>query len=92
MPEALPMWQGVNALALEPGGNIVLASVGATAVQLGPSGMLDTAFGDDGVVTASTGSATAANGVTVAPQHKLLLSGAATVNGQLVLAVIRLQG
>lgn len=90
--EALPLWQGVNAATAEPSGDLVMASVGDTVTRLTPEGLPDPSFGRNGTVTLSSNPKAAANGVTVAPGDKLILSGATTVGGRIVLTVMRLGG
>jgi Domain of unknown function (DUF5122) beta-propeller len=67
-----------------------VAGVGAAVVRLHADGTVDTGFGDRGVAFARTGSSDAANGVTLQPDGKLVLAGAATVGGRIVLSVIRM--
>jgi uncharacterized delta-60 repeat protein len=90
---AIPDWNGAQAIALQPNGQIVLASTGATAVRLNANGSADAAFGTGGIATAQDGtSSTAANGVAVQPDGSLLLAGATTVNGANQAMVTRLFG
>lgn len=82
---------GVNALAIQGDGKIVLAGVGATAVRLTNSGALDSTFGNGGVAFATTGTNDAANGVAIEPTDgKVVLSGVATIGGVMELDVMRL--
>jgi uncharacterized delta-60 repeat protein len=83
---------GVNAMTLQSSGKILLAGVGAAVVRLNANGSMDTSFGSGGLAWAQTGSNDAANGITIQPgDGKLVLAGAATINGRVVLSVARLQ-
>ncbi len=90
--DRLPLYEGVNAGAVEPNGDMILAGVGATVIRLLPNGQPDPAFGSGGTVTVPSGGGAAANGVTVAPNQRLILSGSITVAGRLELAVMRIGG
>jgi uncharacterized delta-60 repeat protein len=82
---------GVNAIALQADGRILLAGVGATVVRLDPNGLIDPSFGDGGTMFARIGSSDAANGVSVQPRTGMIvLAGAATISGRIVQSVIRL--
>jgi uncharacterized delta-60 repeat protein len=83
---------GVNAMTLQSSGKILLAGVGASVVRLNANGSMDTSFGDRGLAWAQTGSSDAANGVTIQPSDgKIVLAGGATINGRIVLSVVRMQ-
>jgi uncharacterized delta-60 repeat protein len=86
---SLPVWQGVNAMVLKPKGNMLIAGVGATVIELQADGRPAAAFGNDGIASPQPGSAGAANGVALSP-HRIVLAGASTVNGRTVLSVMRL--
>jgi uncharacterized delta-60 repeat protein len=80
---------GVNAVALQKDGKIVLAGVGAAAVRLEPNGAPDYGFGTQGaVVHAFAGGGAAANGVSIQRDGKIVLAGIDTEN----LSVFRLIG
>lgn len=83
---------GVNALAIQPDGRIVLAGVGATAARLLTNGALDTSFGRSGVIFATLGTNDAANGVALQSDGRIVLGGAATIDGRPVVSVVRLLG
>jgi uncharacterized delta-60 repeat protein len=82
---------GVNALALDSAGRIVLAGGGNAVARLTPNGALDPSFGDRGIERDPIGSANSINGLAIQPRDgKLLLAGAADIEGDLMLSVIRL--
>jgi uncharacterized delta-60 repeat protein len=84
---------GVNAVALQGDGRIVIAGVGATAVRLLSDGAPDLSFGGRGATIYSAGGVdAAANGVAIQHDGKIVLAGIDTVNGRPELAVIRLMG
>jgi uncharacterized delta-60 repeat protein len=85
---SLPL--GINAMALQPDGKILLAGVGASAIRLLGNGVPDTTFGKGGIVTIPVGNNGAANGVTLASPDKAVLAGATEIAGRIVLTVIRL--
>ena len=80
---------GVNAIALQADGKILLAGVGATLVRLDQNGYMDQTFGDGGTIFARIGTSDAANGVSVQPNGMIVLAGAATISGRIVNSVIR---
>jgi uncharacterized delta-60 repeat protein len=83
---------GVNAMTIQASGKILLAGVGASVVRLNSNGSMDTSFGDRGLAWAQTGSSDAANGITIQPSDgKIVLAGGATINGRIVLSVVRMQ-
>jgi uncharacterized delta-60 repeat protein len=86
----LPDWYGVNGIILDASGRIVLPLVGAGAVRLNPDGSADKTFGNGGIALAPLGSHGGANGAAIQPDGDIVLAGAAAVNGQTVLTVIRL--
>lgn len=82
---------GVNAMTLQSNGKILLAGVGASVVRLSANGSMDTTFGDRALAWAQTGTSDAANGITIQPSDgKIVLAGAATVDGRIVLMVARM--
>jgi uncharacterized delta-60 repeat protein len=86
-----PDWYGVNGIVLDLQGRIVLPTVGAGAVRLNPNGSADQTFGTGGNALAKLGTSGGANGAAIQPADgKIVLAGAATINGQTVLTVIRL--
>jgi uncharacterized delta-60 repeat protein len=88
-----PDWYGVNGIVLDPQGRIVLPTVGAGAIRLSPDGSADTTFGTAGNSIVKLGtSGGGANGAAIEPDGKILLAGAASIGGQGVMTVIRLNG
>ena len=82
---------GANGIVLDGAGRAVLPTTGAGAVRFNPNGTPDLAFGNNGIALAQIGTGGAANGAAIQPgDGKIVLGGAATVNGQTVLSVIRL--
>jgi uncharacterized delta-60 repeat protein len=72
--------ESASALALRPGGRIVVAGGSGPGgdfelVQLLPDGSLDPAFGDDGRVSTDFGGADIAQDVVVQPDGKLVVAG-----------------
>jgi uncharacterized delta-60 repeat protein len=87
------VYNGVNAIALQGDGKIVLGATGPTAIRLNPDGTPDQLFGDGGVVHLGPGNGNAANGVTIQPSTgKIVLSGVATLSGHVELSIARLLG
>lgn len=82
---------GVNAILVQGDGRIVLTGVGASAVRLLSNGPLDTTFGAGGITFATIGTNDAANGVAFTADGRVVMSGAATINGRIVVATVRLQ-
>jgi uncharacterized delta-60 repeat protein len=88
-----PDWYGVNGIVRDAQGRIVLPTVGAGAIRLNPDGSADTTFGSGGNSIVKLGtSGGGANGAAIEPDGKILLAGAATIEGQTVITVIRLNG
>lgn len=84
---------GVNAIALDANGKIVLAGPGPSAVRINPNGSLDTTFGKGGLAIVSLGVKASANGVVVQPADgKLVLTAAAAISGRITLLDVRLFG
>jgi uncharacterized delta-60 repeat protein len=89
----LPVALGINAMTLQPDGDILLGGVGASAIRLLPNGSPDPTFGRAGIATVALGdTGGAANGITLAPGRKIVLAGAAQFLGRITLTVIRLNG
>jgi uncharacterized delta-60 repeat protein len=80
---------GVNAIAVQPDGKVLLAGVGASLVRLEPNGLIDRTFGNQGAVFARIGTDDAANGVSVQRNGMIVLAGAATISGRIVQMVVR---
>lgn len=90
-----PDWDGVNGIVLDPQGRIVLPTVGPGAIRLNSDGTPDLTFGAGGNALAklSTAGAQGANGAAIqSADGNIVLAGAATINGQTVLTVVRLLG
>jgi uncharacterized delta-60 repeat protein len=84
---------GVNAIALQPDGKVVLAATGPTVIRLNQDGTPDPSFGSGGVVRIEQVRGNAANGVTIQRSTgKIVLSGVATLSGRVELTVARLLG
>jgi uncharacterized delta-60 repeat protein len=82
---------GVNAVAIDGSGRIVLAGVGAAAVRLDGDGSIDTTFGAGGLaIYQYAGNESAANGLAFDASGRIVLAGAATVNGSPEVLVLRL--
>jgi uncharacterized delta-60 repeat protein len=84
--------RGINAIALQSTGDILLAGTGPSAVRLLPTGSIDTSFGRRGFAYAPIGTKGSANGVAVQPDGNIVLTGAAVVSGYTVQVVARLLG
>jgi uncharacterized delta-60 repeat protein len=84
---------GVNAIALQSDGKIVLAGPGPSAVRLTTAGVLDVTFGNKGATLLKVGTKASANGVTIQPADgKIVLSGVASFGGRFVVLDARLLG
>jgi uncharacterized delta-60 repeat protein len=81
---------GVNAMTLESSGEILLAGAGPSATLLSTAGAIDPAFGKRGMAFATIGVKGSANGVTVQPDGKIVLTGATNLSGFVVMAVARI--
>ncbi len=81
---------GVNAMLLDSAGRTVLAGVGASAARLLADGSLDSAFGWGGGVAYGLGSISTANGLAFQSDGKIVLAGAAEVDGRYEVLVMRL--
>jgi uncharacterized delta-60 repeat protein len=89
----VPTAAGVNALALQGDGRIVLAGTGGTTIRLGATGTPDPTFGTGGTAVTTLGSNTAANGVAVQGDGTIVLAGSVTLpDGTRPFAVWRLLG
>jgi uncharacterized delta-60 repeat protein len=82
---------GVNALAIEPNDEIVLAGSGPSAIKLTSSGALDATFGKQGIAFATYGLRGSANGVTIETNGELVLTGATQLSGAIRMVVARLE-
>jgi uncharacterized delta-60 repeat protein len=85
-------WNGANGIILDGSGRALLPAVGASVLRLNPDGTADQTFGSAGNAIASIGTSGGANGAAVQGDGKIVLAGAANVNGQTVLTVIRFNG
>jgi uncharacterized delta-60 repeat protein len=83
---------GINAMALQGNGDVLLAGSGPSAMRLLPDGTLDTSFGKRGLAFAPIGTKGSANGVAVQPDGMILLTSAAILSGWNVQVVSRLAG
>jgi hypothetical protein len=61
-------------------------------VRLNPDGTPDASFGVDGSAMAPVGTGGAANGAAVQPDGKIVLAGATTIGGRVVITVTRVLG
>jgi uncharacterized delta-60 repeat protein len=80
---------GVNTMALESDGEILLGGAGPSVSLLTTSGTLDPAFGRQGIAFAIIGTNGSANGVTVQSDGKIVLTGATNLAGHVVMVVAR---
>jgi uncharacterized delta-60 repeat protein len=87
---AVPDWYGANAILLDGSGRILLPAVGASVLRLQANGSPDQTFGNGGNALATIGTSGGANGGALAADGKIVLAGAANINGRTVLTVIRL--
>jgi uncharacterized delta-60 repeat protein len=87
---SVPDWYAINGITLDSSRRIVLPAVGASALRLNPDGGLDQSFGTDGNALVRIGTNDAANGAAIEPDGDIVLAGAATIDGRVVLSVIRL--
>jgi uncharacterized delta-60 repeat protein len=85
-------WNGANGIILDGSGRALLPAVGASVLRLNPDGSADQTFGTAGNAVASIGTSGGANGAAVQRDGKIVLAGAANVNGKTVLTVIRFNG
>jgi uncharacterized delta-60 repeat protein len=89
----VPFPHGVNGIALDSDGRMVLPTVGAGVLRLRPDGTADPTFGQDGSTLIPIGGGGGANGIAIQPSDgKIVLTGAAPVDGRGELTVIRLNG
>jgi uncharacterized delta-60 repeat protein len=88
----VPDWNGANGIVLDSAGKVLLPSVGASLLRLNTDGSADAGFGSAGNVVAKFGTNDAANGAALQPDGKILLAGAATLNGRMVISVVRING
>jgi uncharacterized delta-60 repeat protein len=86
----VPDWYAINGITLDASGRIVLPAVGASALRVNPDGGIDRSFGNDGNALVRIGANDAANGAAIEPDGDIVLAGAATIDGRVVLSVIRL--
>ena len=84
-------WQGVNGIILDSSGRIALPAVGASAVRLNANGSADESFGNAGSPRPRW-QPRRCERCRDPTDGKIVLTGAADVNGQTVLTVIRLWG
>jgi uncharacterized delta-60 repeat protein len=83
---------GVNQMALESDGQIVLVGAGASAIRLNADGTPDPTFGNRALAFLPIGTHDVANGVAIQPDGKIVLAGEVTINAAMQLSVIRLWG
>jgi uncharacterized delta-60 repeat protein len=84
---------GINAIATQPDGKLVLAGTGPTAIRLNADGSPDGTFGADGIDWIGNRAGNGANGVTFDRANgDIVLTGGATLSGRVELSVIRLHG
>jgi uncharacterized delta-60 repeat protein len=83
---------GVNAMALQQNGQIVLAGAGASAIRLNADGSPDLTFGKRAIAFAPIGTHDSANGVAIQSNGMIVLAGEAAISGAMRLSVIRLAG
>ncbi|MFL5830795.1 MAG: hypothetical protein ACJ76X_12835 [Solirubrobacteraceae bacterium] len=86
----VPDWNGANGIILDSAGRVLLPSVGASVLRLNTNGSADTSFGTAGNVMAKLGTNDAANGAALQADGKIVLAGGATINGRIVIAVVRI--
>lgn len=83
---------GVNTMAVDSSGRIVLAGTGVAVVRLTGNGSPDLSFGSDGRVIDGVGSAAAANGMAIdAARDRYVLAGAAKIDGKTEILVMSLR-
>jgi uncharacterized delta-60 repeat protein len=85
-------WNGVNGIVLDAQGRIVLPTVGPGAVRMDANGTPDLTFGVGGNALVPLSGQGGANGAAIQQDGKIVLAGAASINGQIVLTVQRLNG
>jgi uncharacterized delta-60 repeat protein len=88
----VPDWNGANGIILDAAGKVLLPSVGASLLRLNTDGTPDAGFGSAGNVLAKLGTSDAANGAALQSDGKIVLAGAATINGRIVISVVRING
>ncbi len=81
---------GVNTMALESDGEILLGGSGPSVSLLTTSGTLDPTFGRQGIGFALIGTNGSANGVTVQSDGRILLTGATNLAGHVVMVLARI--
>jgi uncharacterized delta-60 repeat protein len=88
-----PLWEAINAIALEPDGHILLAGVGPTAIELTPSGSPFGLFGHNGIDDVADSRYDAANGVAINHTNgDIVLAGAIKLSNRIELSVTELRG
>jgi uncharacterized delta-60 repeat protein len=88
-----PLYNPVNAVALQPDGKVVVAATGPTVIRLDTDGVPDPTFADDGIDRINQVAGNAANGVTIDnATGDIVLSGAATLSGRIELSVVMVRG
>jgi uncharacterized delta-60 repeat protein len=88
----VPDWNGANGIILDAAGKVLLPAVGASLLRLNTNGTADASFGSGGNVLAKLGTNDAANGAALQADGKIVLAGAATINGRIVISVVRING
>jgi uncharacterized delta-60 repeat protein len=88
----VPDWYGANGIVLDQAGRALLPAVGASVLRMNTDGSADATFGSAGNVLAKLGTNDAANGAAVQSDGKILLAGGATINGRIVIEVVRING
>jgi uncharacterized delta-60 repeat protein len=83
---------GVNQMAVESDGQMVLVGAGASAIRLNADGSPDLTFGKRGLALLPIGTHDVANGVAIEPDGMIVLAGEATINASMQLSVIRISG
>lgn len=88
----VPDGYGANGILIDARGRVLLPAVGPSIVRFNPDGSVDQTFGTAGMAMAKLGAGGAANGAAAQTDGNIVLGGALSINGQVVIAVIRLYG
>jgi uncharacterized delta-60 repeat protein len=80
---------GVNTMTIDSAGRVLVAGVGVGMVRLKTTGGLDTTFASGGVGFYSAGTSTAANGMALQADGRIVLAGAVLTGGQMKVLVMR---
>jgi len=78
----VPDGHGVNGIVLDSSGAAILPAVGPSVLRIDADGTPDQSFGNGSIVDDPVGSGGGANGAAVGPDGKIVIAGAATVDGQ----------